>query len=123
MFLAGSPTSIRLPLYFQQDSLSIFIAMLGCSCLPLLSIVPLREMVVYTIISKGAKIRNRYNQVPNLTKDTRAKVTNSQLDTTNDGVVITWSVGEYRYAFKGYHRVCKQTIVSLEDITGSVSRQ
>ena len=34
-------------------------------------------------VSKGAKIRNRYNQVPHLTKDTNGKVTNSQLDTTN----------------------------------------
>ena len=31
----------------------------------------------------GAKIRNRYNQVPHLTQDTNGKVTNSQLDTTN----------------------------------------
>ena len=29
-------------------------------------------------VSKGAKIRNRYNQVPHLTKDTNGKVTNSQ---------------------------------------------
>ena len=29
-------------------------------------------------ISKGAKIRNRYNQVPHLTRDTNGKVTNSQ---------------------------------------------
>ena len=28
--------------------------------------------------SKGAKIRNRYNQVPHLTQDTNGKVTNSQ---------------------------------------------
>ena len=34
-------------------------------------------------ISKGAKIRNRYNQVPHLTQGTNGKVTNSQLDTTN----------------------------------------
>ena len=33
-------------------------------------------------VSKGAKIRNRYNQVPHLTQDTDGKVTNSQLDTT-----------------------------------------
>ena len=31
-------------------------------------------------VSKGAKIRNRYNQVPHLTLDTDGKVTNSQLD-------------------------------------------
>ena len=35
-------------------------------------------------VSKGAKIRNRYNQVPNLNQDTNGKVTNSQLDTTNE---------------------------------------
>ena len=34
-------------------------------------------------VSKGAKIRNRYNKVPHLTQDTNGKVTNSQLDTTN----------------------------------------
>ena len=34
-------------------------------------------------VSKGAKIRNRYNQVPYLTQDTNMKVTNLQLDTTN----------------------------------------
>ena len=35
-------------------------------------------------VSKGAKIRNRYNQVPHLTQDTNGKVTHSQLDTTNE---------------------------------------
>ena len=35
-------------------------------------------------VSKGAKIRNRYNQVPHLTQDTNGKVTNSQIDTTNE---------------------------------------
>ena len=34
-------------------------------------------------VSKDAKIRNRYNQVPHLTQDTNGKVTNSQLYTTN----------------------------------------
>ena len=29
-------------------------------------------------VSKGAKIRNRYNQVPHLAQDTNGKVTNSQ---------------------------------------------
>ena len=32
----------------------------------------------YFKVSKGAKIRNRYNQVPYLTQDTNGKVTNSQ---------------------------------------------
>ena len=38
----------------------------------------------YIKISKGAKIRNRYNQEPHLTLDTNGKVTNSQLYTTNE---------------------------------------
>ena len=35
-------------------------------------------------VSKGAKIRNRYNRVPHLTQDTNGNVTKSQLDTTNE---------------------------------------
>ena len=34
-------------------------------------------------VSKGAKIRNGYNQLPHPTKDTIGKVANLQLDTTN----------------------------------------
>ena len=37
----------------------------------------------YMKVSKGAKIRNRYNRVPHLTQDTNGKVTYSQIDTTN----------------------------------------
>ena len=40
-------------------------------------------------ISKGAKIRNQYNQVPHLTQDTNGKVTNSQLDTTNESQEVS----------------------------------
>ena len=39
--------------------------------------------------SKGAKIRNRYNQVPHLTQDTNGKVTDSQLDTTNESQEVS----------------------------------
>ena len=43
-------------------------------------------------VSKGAKIRNRYNQVPHLTQDTNGKVINSQLDTANESQeVIPWN--------------------------------
>ena len=35
-------------------------------------------------VSKGAKIRNRYNQVLHLTQSTNGKVTHSQLDSTNE---------------------------------------
>ena len=34
--------------------------------------------LLFLKVSKGAKIRNRYNQVPHLTQDTNGKVTNSQ---------------------------------------------
>ena len=40
-------------------------------------------------VSKGAKIRNRYNQVPHLTQDTNGKVTNSQSDTTNESQEVS----------------------------------
>ena len=34
--------------------------------------------VIHVKVSYGAKIRNRYNQVPHLTQDTNGKVTNSK---------------------------------------------
>ena len=40
-------------------------------------------------VSKGAKIRNRYNQVPHLTQDTNGKVKNLQLDTTNESQEVS----------------------------------
>ena len=44
---------------------------------------------VIVIVSKGAKIRNRYNQVPHLTHDTNGKVTNSQLDIINESQEVS----------------------------------
>ena len=35
------------------------------------------QKVITHKVSKGAKIRNQYNQVPHLTQDTNGKVTNS----------------------------------------------
>ena len=43
----------------------------------------------YTQVNKGAKIRNRYNQVPHLTQKTNGKVTKSQLDTTNESQEVS----------------------------------
>ena len=40
-------------------------------------------------VSKGAKIRNRYNQVPHLTQDTGGKMTNSQLYTINESQEVS----------------------------------
>ena len=47
------------------------------------------ENVALLKVSKGAKIRNRYNQAPHLTQDTKGKVTNSQLDTTNESQEVS----------------------------------
>ena len=48
-------------------------------------------------VSKGAKIRNQYNQVPHLTQDTNGKVTNSQLDTTNESQEVSaFPAGDHR---------------------------
>ena len=49
-----------------------------------LKCVSLKSTSLLIKVSKGAKIRNRYNQVPHLTKDTNGKVTNSPLDTTKE---------------------------------------
>ena len=47
-----------------------------------------KELILYKV-SKVANIRNRYNQVPHLTQDTNGKVTNSQLDTTNESQEVS----------------------------------
>ena len=48
-------------------------------------------------VSKGAKMRNRYNQVPHLTQVTNGKVTNSQLDTTNESQeVSSFPAGDHK---------------------------
>ena len=48
-------------------------------------------------VSKGAKIRNRYNQVPHLTQDTNGKVINLQLDTTNESQEVSlFPAGDYK---------------------------
>ena len=46
-------------------------------------------MISMSKVSKGTKIRNRYNQVSHLTQDTNGKVTNSQLDTTNQSQEVS----------------------------------
>ena len=48
-------------------------------------------------VSKGAKIRNRYNQVPHLTQDTSGKVTNWQWGTTNKSIAASpFPVGDHK---------------------------
>ena len=52
-------------------------------------------------VSKGAKISNRYNQVPHPTQDTNGKVTHSQLDTTNESQeVSSFPSGDHKAQLK-----------------------
>ena len=55
-------------------------------------------------VSKGAKIRNQYNQLPHLTQDTNGKVTNSQLDTTNESQEVSpFPAGDHKAHIKKTH--------------------
>ena len=54
-------------------------------------------------VSKGAKIRSRYNQVPHPTQDTNGKVTNSQLDTTNESQEVSpFPAGDHKAHINGH---------------------
>ena len=45
--------------------------------------------LLFKKVSKGAKIRIRYNQLPHRTQNTNGKVTNSQLYTTNESQEVS----------------------------------
>ena len=52
-------------------------------------------------VSKGAKIRNLYSEVPHLTQDTNGKVTNSQLNTTTESQEdSTFPAGDHKAQIK-----------------------
>ena len=56
-------------------------------------------------VSKGAKIRNRYYQVPHLTQDANGKVTNSQLDTTNESQEVSpFPAGDHKHIQTDTHK-------------------
>ena len=57
-------------------------------------------------VSKGAKIRNRYNQVPHLTQDTNGKVTNSQLDTTNESQEVKYFYWQFQSGTSFVDHLC-----------------
>ena len=62
--------------------------MFPAHCVLALALLELFNVHLFKI-SKGAKIRNRYSQVSHLTQDTNGKVTNSQLDTTNESQEVS----------------------------------
>ena len=54
-------------------------------------------LVTLSKVSKGAKIRNQYNQVSHLTQDTNGKETNSHLDTPNESQEVSpFPVGDQK---------------------------
>ena len=60
-----------------------------------------RIPIMMVKVSKVAKIRNRYNQVPHLTQDTNGKVTNSQLDTTKESQEVSpFPAGDHKAHIK-----------------------
>ena len=55
------------------------------------------SILQYDKVNKGAKIRNRYNQVPHLTQDTNGKAKNSEFDTTNENQEFSpFSAGDHK---------------------------
>ena len=74
-------------------------------------------------VSKGAKIRNRYNQVPHLTQNTNGKETNLQLDTTNESQEVSpFPAGDHKaHIYRrshGYskHKTEKKHKISTKEI-------
>ena len=54
-------------------------------------------------------MRNRYNQVPHLIQDTNGKMTNSQLDTTNESQEVSpFPAGDHKahINFKRIEQLC-----------------
>ena len=86
---------MNLPFFLHMSSMKIDLCAMAHHA-PKKVIVLKRDMHYIKIlpfrsskVSKGAKIRNRYNQVPHLTQDTNRKVTNSQLDTTKESQEVS----------------------------------
>ena len=51
----------------------------------------------FSKVNKDAKIRNRYNLVPHVTQGTNEKVTNLQLDTTNESKEVSpFAAGDHK---------------------------
>ena len=70
-------------------------------------------------VRKRAKIRNRYNQAPNLTQDTNGKVTTSQLYITNESQEVSpFPAGDHKASIN--RRARKQYKKNKAEITQTV---
>ena len=79
----GDVSFTRPKLMFDGKKKQIKIIFGGYIFYVYISIIQNTDNSIQNKVSKGAKIRNRYNQVPHLTQHTNGKATNLQLDTTN----------------------------------------
>ena len=67
-------------------------------------------------LRKRAKVRNRYNQAPHLTQDTNGKVTNSQLDITNESQEVSpFPAGDHKASTDVHEIITKQDRNSIND--------
>ena len=74
------------------------------------------QHVAYAYVSKGATIRNRYNQVPRLIQDTNGKVKNSQLDTTNESQEVgPFPAGDHKAQIKRCAQRHKKRTENIND--------
>ena len=80
-------------------------------------------------VSKGAKNRNRYNQVPHLTQDTNGKVTNSQLEHTNESQEVSlFPAGDHKAQINrraqrhNKHKTEKHLMIHKKYQLGTVSK-
>ena len=80
-------------------------------------------------VSTGAKIRNQYNKAPHPTQDTNGKVTNSQLDTTNESQEVSpFPAGDHKaHINRRAQRHCKHKTEqkhkrSTKEVPGTVSK-
>ena len=87
------------------------------SCIYILSTTIAYLSVIEDNVSKGSNMRNRYNQVPHLTQDTNGKVTNSQLDTTNESKEVSPFVAGDHKAHINKVRVQRSGINTIKDHT------
>ena len=69
------------------------------------NLAPFSGPLVHSKVSKDANIGNRYNQVPHLTQDTNGKVTNSQLETTNESQEVSpFPAGDHKAHINDAHK-------------------
>ena len=69
--------------------------------------------IVYLKVSKGAKIRNRYNQIPHLTRDTNGKVTVRNHKQEPGAQWLSGRVLDSRPKGRGFEPHLRHCVVSL----------